>query len=279
MLRVLGEVEACVGGRVVDLGHPKQRCVLAVLIVARGRPVPIDILVDRVWGAAAPSRGRETVHSHLSRLRQALGAGDVSITRRPGGYTVDSDESTVDLYAFWDACATAIAENDDSRVVTLLTGALALWRGRALAGLPGEWAEAERERLGRERLAARTELAEARLRLGEGARLVPELEAFAAEHPYDERIARLCMTALHRAGRTADALGHYRGIRVRLADDLGVDPAEPLAALHQELLGTHRSVTTVPRQLPLAIRDFTGREDHLAAPVWLLSLSDHASNV
>lgn len=259
MLRVLGEVEACVGGQAVDLGHPKQRCVLAVLVVARGLPVPVDVLVERVWGEDAPPRGRETVHSHLSRLRRALGG--VRITRQSGGYALDPGQSTVDLYLFRDACVTASGETNDATVVTRLSEALALWRGRALAGLSGEWAEAERAHLDRERLAARVELAEARLRLGESARLVPELETLADEHPYDERLARLCMAALHRAGRTAEALAHYRRIRARLADDIGVEPSRQLAELHGELLGASAAV---PRQLPAAIRDFTGRVEHLA---------------
>jgi DNA-binding SARP family transcriptional activator/tetratricopeptide (TPR) repeat protein len=276
VLRLLGEITACAGGVAVDLGHPKQRCLLAALAVERGRAVPIDRLVERVWGGAAPRRGRETVHSYISRLRRALAAVDgVAVVRRAGGYVLDATPSAVDLAVFQDLRAKAAAERDDTRVASRLTEALALWRGTALTGLTGEWADAERERLEQERLAACLELTEARLRLGEGARLVAELATLAAAHPYDERIARQYMTALHRAGRTADALEHYRQIRARLVADLGIDPAGPLEQVQQEILAAHPPAVAgvpptppappVPRQLPQAIRDFTGRGDHLAA--------------
>ncbi len=281
VLRVLGEVDARVDGVGVDLGHPKQRCVLAALVVNRGRAVPIDLIVERVWGAGAPPRARETVHSHISRLRRTLAVvGGATIVRRPGGYTFDTSASAVDLHLFWDLRTRASAGSDDRSVAAQLTEALALWRGPALTGLAGEWAEAERERLGRERLAAQLDLVEARLRLGEGPRLVAELATLAAAHPYDERVARQYLTALHRAGRTADALEHYRRIRARLAADLGVDPAAPLEKLHQRILGTYQPAATappVPRQLPPTIRDFTGREEHLATLDALLPPGDGRS--
>ncbi|MBN6034099.1 BTAD domain-containing putative transcriptional regulator [Amycolatopsis sp. 195334CR] len=281
MLRVLGEVDACVGGTVLDLGYPKQRCVLAALVVDRGRAVPIDLLVDRVWGSSAPPRGRETVHSYISRLRRVLGVlGGAGIARRAGGYALETDSTAVDLYLFDDLRAKARTSTTDKHAVARLTEALALWRGPALAGLPGEWADAERERLGREHLATRLDLLETRLRLGEGRQLVTELATLADEHPYDEQIARQYMTALHRAGRTADALDHFRRIRGQLASELGVDPAAPLRELHQRLLGTNQPVAgppVVPRQLPAAIRDFTGRDEHLAELDALLPSHDQAA--
>ncbi|MEV4052008.1 BTAD domain-containing putative transcriptional regulator [Amycolatopsis sp. NPDC049688] len=274
MLRLLGEVGACVDGAPVDLGHPKQLCVLAALGVEHGRAVPIERLVERVWGGAAPRRGHETVHSYVSRLRRALGPVDgVAIVRRPGGYalTADTTPAAVDLYRFEDLRAQAETDTDDERVAARLSEALALWRGRALTGPTGYWVEAERERLEREHLATRLELVETRLRLGQGTRLVTELAVLAAAHPYDERIARQYMTALHQAGRTADALDHYRAVRARLAGELGIDPAAPLEDLHRRILAVAPPEPApvppapVPRQLPPSIRDFTGRADHLAA--------------
>jgi DNA-binding SARP family transcriptional activator/tetratricopeptide (TPR) repeat protein len=273
VLRVLGEPAASADGVPVDLGHAKQRCVLAALVVENGRVVPIDLLVERVWGPVAPRRGRETVHSYISRLRRALAAVDgVTVVRRSGGYALAADTTppAVDLYLFRELRAQASADTDAARVAARLTEALALWRGPALTDLPGEWADAARAGLERERLAARLELAEARLRLGEGPRVVVELAALAAEHPYDEQIARQYMTALHQTGRTADALEHYREVRARLVEDLGTDPAAPLEHLHRQLLAPGpphppaAAAAPVPRQLPPAIRDFTGRADHLA---------------
>ncbi|MEU0536210.1 AfsR/SARP family transcriptional regulator [Amycolatopsis tolypomycina] len=274
MLRLLGEVGACVDGVRVDLGHPKQLCVLAALGVERGRVVPVERLVERVWGRTAPRRGLETVYSYLSRLRRALDPIEgVAIVRRPGGYalTADTAPAVVDLYRFQDLRAQAGADTDDERVAARLSEALALWGGRPLTGPAGEWVDAERERLENERLVAQLELTETRLRLGQGSRLVAELADLAVAHPYDEQIARHYMAALHQAGRTSDALAHYREIRARLAEELGIDPAAPLEHLHRQILAADPSAAAtasappVPRQLPPAIRDFTGRAGHLAA--------------
>ncbi|UOZ03097.1 AfsR/SARP family transcriptional regulator [Amycolatopsis sp. WQ 127309] len=276
VLRLLGEVAASVDGAPVDLGHPRQRCVLAALVVERGRVVSTDRLAERVWGAAVPLRGRETVHSYISRLRRAVSAvPGVSLVRRSGGYALIADATPlpVDLYVFQDLCARAGADSDDARVVSTLTEALALWHGPALTGLTGDWADAERDRLERARLAAQLDLAETRLRLGEGTELVAGLAALAAGHPYDERIAGLYMTALHRAGRTADALQHYREVHARLSEDLGIDPTAALVDTHRRLLGRDREArppggagktparrNCLPRDLP----DFTGRAAELA---------------
>lgn len=276
MLRLLGEVAASVDGVPVDLGHPRQRCVLAALVVERGRVVSTDRLAERVWGAAVPLRGRETVHSYISRLRRAVSAvPGVSLVRRSGGYALIADATPlpVDLYVFQDLCARAGADSDDARVVSTLTEALALWHGPALTGLTGDWADAERDRLERARLAAQLDLAETRLRLGEGTELVAGLAALAVGHPYDERIAGLYMTALHRAGRTADALHHYREVHARLSEDLGIDPTAALTDTHRRLLGRDREArppasagrtparrNCLPRDLP----DFTGRAAELA---------------
>jgi DNA-binding SARP family transcriptional activator/tetratricopeptide (TPR) repeat protein len=285
VLRLLGEVAAHVDGAPVDLGPPKQRCVLAALVVERGRVVPIDRLAERVWGTAVPLRGRESVHSYISRLRRALSEVEgVAVVRRSGGYAllVEATPPPVDLYLFQDLRAKAAAEGDDARTASALTEALALWRGPALTGLTGEWADTERDRLERARLAAQLDLAETRLRLGEGTELVAGLAGLAAAHPYDERIARQYMTALHQAGRPADALQHYREVHARLTEDLGIEPAAGLKDTHRRILvrdpagGDHEvrdpespavppagivaRRTCLPRDLP----DFTGREAELA---------------
>jgi DNA-binding SARP family transcriptional activator/tetratricopeptide (TPR) repeat protein len=276
VLRLLGEVAASVGGVPVDLGHPKQRCVLAALVVERGRVVSTDRLAERVWGAEVPLRGRETVHSYISRLRRAVSVvPGVTVVRRSGGYALVADATPlpVDLYVFQDLCAKAGADGDDAQVASTLTEALALWHGPALTGLTGEWADTERDRLERARLAAQLDLAETRLRLGEGTELVAELAGLAAGHPYDERIARLYMTALHRAGRTADALRHYREVHTRLSEDLGIGPTAALTDTHRRLLGRDARAAgpaspgrppSRPNCLPRDLPDFTGRDGELA---------------
>ncbi|WP_308209387.1 AfsR/SARP family transcriptional regulator [Allokutzneria sp. A3M-2-11 16] len=268
MLRLLGEVAADVHGRPVDLGPAKQQCVLAALAVEVGRVVPAERLAVRVWGEDVPRRARATLHSYISRLRQALADVDgVAIERRSSGYALISD--AVDLHEFQALRAAAREEADDTSAARLLTDALELWRGEALTGLDGEWAETERARLERERLTAQQDLVDARLRLGQGEWLVVELAAQAEEHPLDERVAGQYMRALNQAGRTADALEHYRRTRARLVEELGTEPGAALGALHRKLLAADPALTVapgervVPRQLPAAPAPFVGRTDEL----------------
>jgi DNA-binding SARP family transcriptional activator/tetratricopeptide (TPR) repeat protein len=277
-LCLLGEVSVEVDGRPVDLGPPRQRCVLAALAVDTDRVVPVDRLIARVWGAGMERRARATLHSYISRLRRALGPAEgVSITRRSGGYvlTADEAETVVDLHRFRELCATASGSPvSTTRAVRSLTNALALWRGTALTGVDGEWVEAERDRLEQERLAARHDLAEARLRAGGGAELVAELAAQTAQHPLDERAAGQYLLALHQTGRTADALEHYQRVRTRLLEELGTDPGIALQLAHRKVLTADTApVATpfdaefappvVPRQLPAAPTPFVGRHDEL----------------
>jgi DNA-binding SARP family transcriptional activator len=274
MMRLLGEIGVHAEGRAVDLGPPKQRCVAAVLAVEAGQVVPADRLVERVWGADAPPRTRTTLHSYVSRLRAALaGVDGVVVTRRSGGYALEADPElfTVDLHLARELRAAARTEAE--RAPALLGRALALWRGDALTGLAGEWAEAERERLGQERLALWQDLVDVQLRRGLGEDLVVELAARVREHPLDERTAGQYLTALHQAGRTADALQHFQVVRERLAEELGVDPAAPLQELHQRLLtadappapAAEAGEPVLPRQLPAAPASFVGRRADLSS--------------
>lgn len=273
LVRLLGEFSAEADGQPVELGTPRQRCVLAALAVDAGRVVPVDRVVERVWGADAEPRTRSTLHNYISRLRRALsGPGGVTIVRRSGGYALS--EPVTDLHRFRDLRAAADAEADDEQTAQLLTRALQLWRGHALTGVHGEWAEAEGDRLDQERLAAQHELTTVRLRLGQGVDLVVELAARAAEHPLDELVAGQFMLALHQSGRTADALEHHQRLRKRLVEELGADPSPALQDVLQRILtadpalslvatGT-RPPQVVPAQLPAAPTRFAGRVAQLA---------------
>ncbi len=263
---LLGEVAVRVHGQRVELGPRKQRCVLAALAVDLNRPVPVDRLAERVWGAEPPRRARETLSSYVSRLRQ-LGVG---VDRRSGGYVLVADDDVVDLYRFRRLCARARGA-DDERAAVLLGEALDLWAGESLGGLESDWAVAERERLRQERVEVECELTDVRLRLGHGAGLVAELAARAAEYPLDERIAGQYLMALHRAGRSADALAYYRVLRARLVEELGADPGVALRDLHSRILDGEpvpvvaRSQSGVtPRQLPAAPTPFVGRDDEIS---------------
>ncbi|MEV0675417.1 BTAD domain-containing putative transcriptional regulator [Actinosynnema sp. NPDC050436] len=272
--QLLGEVAVVVDGCVVDAGHEKQRCVLAALAVDVDRVVSVDRLTERVWGDDPPLRARGTLVGYLSRLRRVLATvGTPDIVRRSGGYSLKAEPSAVDLHRFRALCAHARSGVDRHRA-KFLKQALELWRGDALSGIGGGWALAERGRLHQERLDAECDLTDALLHLGHGEDLVTSLSSRSAVWPMDERVAGHYMLALSRAGRTADALAHYRQVRERLVAELGIDPGPGLRELHQRILATEPSSArpgtgtgkrwVVPRQLPAAPSPFTGRVRELA---------------
>ncbi|MFI7536344.1 BTAD domain-containing putative transcriptional regulator [Streptosporangium sp. NPDC049376] len=276
---LFGGVEARADGRPIELGHARQRSVLAALLIDANRVTSVEQLVDRVWGERSPQRAEGTLYSYVSRLRQALApvAGEARLSRASGGYVLAVDASTVDLHRFRDLTARARTADDDGTAASLLEQALGLWRGELFASLDTPWFNSVRESLGRERFAAELDLGDVLLRLGRHAEMPFELAARTREHPLDERLAGQLMLALYRCGRPADALNHYRDLRSRLADDLGIDPGPELRHLHQQILtadpaiavpspadspttGAHPAPTPVPRQLPAPPPMFTGRD-------------------
>ncbi|MCP2246628.1 AfsR/SARP family transcriptional regulator [Lentzea aerocolonigenes] len=280
-LRVLGDVEAWIDGRRVEVGHARQRCVLAVMALEANRVVTVDQLLDRVWSAQLPHQGRQVVRTYVSRLRRLLAPGGVEIERRPGGYVLLTDPDNVDVHRFHRLVTQARAAGDE-RAIGLFDQALALWSGEPFTGLETPWLATVRAGLEREHLAARLDHVDVALRCGEHTRLLPELSTLAGENPLDERIAGQLVLALYRAGRQADALAHYQRTRRLLAEELGTDPGPQLRQLHQRILGADPTLapgpvsSVVPRQLPAAPWAFTGRTDHLAA---LTAALDHRGTV
>lgn len=276
-LRVLGQVEVLVGGRPVGLGHARQRCVLAALLLDANQVVVTDRVVDRVWGESSPRRARQLVSNYLSRLRHLLATtgGEAVIQRRNGGYVLLVDPDRVDVHRFRELVTRSRTETDQTSALELLERAAAQWRGEALSGLDTPWTTTVREGLARERFAADTQRLDLALRLGRHAASLPELSDRAAAHPLDEHVAAQLMSALYRSGRQADALDHYRRLRARLASELGTEAGADLRRLHQQILTSDPALTTperpvlaarvrVPRQLPARPRLFTGRSPELA---------------
>jgi DNA-binding SARP family transcriptional activator len=283
--RLLGDVEVRVDGAAVDIGHIRQRCVLVALAVDANRVVPVDRLVDRVWGERSPPQARSTLRGYLSRLRRALAAAEADITRSPGGYVLTVDPMAVDVHRFGRLLADAGTADDDERAESLYEQALALWRGEAFATLDTEWLNAARDGLEGQRLAAVLNRNDVALARGSHDRLLPDLMRYAASYPMDERLAGQLMLALYRGGRQADALETFRHIRRRLIEELGTEPGAVLQRLHQQILsadpalcepfGTGEAASRgsdrdglsarVPRQLPASPSGFTGRSGELTA--------------
>jgi DNA-binding SARP family transcriptional activator len=273
--RLLGDVGADLDGQPLDLGHARQRCVLAVLLVEANRLVSVDEITDRIW-ARVPNSARDTLYSYLSRLRQALAAAtDVTIVRQHGGYLLTVDPAAVDIHRFHQLVAEA-RDTDDEQAAVLFEEALGLWRGPAFASLDTPWLNTVRHRLDQERLAAELDRNDIAIRLGRHGTLLTGLSALARAHPLDERLAGQLMRALYLSGRPAEALDRYERLRRQLREELGTDPGPPLRQLHQRILKSDAALSPparpplrlppppVPRQLPAAPRLFTGRTRELA---------------
>jgi predicted ATPase/DNA-binding SARP family transcriptional activator len=235
--KLLGEVEACVDGHLIDIGHARQRCVLASLLVDVNKPVSVDALIDRVWSADQPHRARNALAGYLSRLRALLAdASDLQITRGPAGYTVTTQALSVDLHVFRHLAAGARSTADPHEAAALFARALNLWRGEPFATIDTPWISDCRISLEAERLSVILDRNDVALRAGQHTELLDELSPAHHAHPLDERLAGQLMLAQYRCGRQADALDTYRRMRERLIDELGIDPSPTLREIHQRIL-------------------------------------------
>lgn len=245
MLRLClsGPVEVVVRQGPVDLGPPQRRAVLAALAVDTGRPVPVEALIERVWGADPPEGARRALYAHVARIRRLAerlddaGEGTLPLLRRAGGYQLDIDPDRVDLHRFHRLAGLARQSGrpDDMRAA-LLREALSLWRGEPLAGLHGTWAARVREAWRRQRVDAAVRLAGVEVHAGDPAAVVARLTDLLGEYPLTEPLAEALMRALHAAGDGAEALRCYAQIRHRLVEELGTEPGRRLREIHQEIL-------------------------------------------
>jgi DNA-binding SARP family transcriptional activator len=277
--RLLGPVDVRVDGLALDVGHSRQRCVLAALLVEANRPVPADVLVERVWARRPPRHARTALSGYVSRLRQILAPTGVRIARQPGGYVLAADPMAVDLHRFRVLVAAARAAAADQQAAVHYAQALELWDGEPFATLDTPWVNDLRAALERERRSAELDRHDVELRCGRHAELLPRLSSLAGLHPLDERLVGQLILALYRCGRQADALASYQDLRLSLASELGADPSPPLQQLHGQILRAEDVVTLPapthgappPAQLPADVDGFAGRDDELADLDALLS--------
>ncbi|WP_405064358.1 tetratricopeptide repeat protein [Kribbella sp. NBC_01505] len=271
-IRLLGPVGLWVGEVAADVGAAKQRLVLAALATEPGQEVPVDVLVDRVWGEQLPKRPADALYHYLSLLRGALGPAGFAIARRSGGYLLDAPEAAVDALRFRRQIIT-FEESDPVAAVAALRSALALWRGMPLAGLDSSWATSYRNGLMDDRLSAWLQLAERTDCSGGLAGLADELVRVADEYPLSEPLAGFLIRALVQAGRRAEALHLYAELRDRLIRELGEEPNDELQELHLSILRRERKPTApsanfdvvVPRQIPAVTQALVGRSAEIRA--------------
>ena len=321
--RILGtlEVRAGDGETWTGVGAPKQRALLAALLLRAGQTVATGRLIDEVWGDGdkVPGRAANLISVYMHHLRRLIGDADgsVLVTRSPG-YRAELAPGALDAQRFAELTAAGrreLAAGNPVQAATLLAGALALWRGRALADVPSSaLVSAEAARLEEARLEAQTLRIEADVRCGRGAEVVGELRRLLADDPLREELWALLLEALHGAGLSAAALTEYARAREIIADELGVDPGARLQQVYASILNADAAVPAArpgaapspdgertapgadqaataeqpagpapdqvpaPAQLPADIADFTGRSGQVEQLCALLAGAGREGN-
>jgi WD40 repeat protein/DNA-binding SARP family transcriptional activator len=261
--RILGPLAVRVDGDSVAIGGPKQRALLALLLLSANRVVSRDRLIEELFPDQSPDSADHALRNQVSRLRKVLAPAAMDeprVVARAPGYLLRVEPGELDLDQFERLVAAgreSLAAGDQAAAAKSLREALDLWQGHPLADLEFEpFTRVEVERLEELRLAAVEERIDAELALGRQLLLVPELEALGAEHPYRERFRAQLMLALYRSGRQAEGLEVYRQTRALLNDELGLEPGIELQELERGILiqdpalnpdGEGRADIVVPR--------------------------------
>jgi DNA-binding SARP family transcriptional activator len=287
---LLGTLVVRDGTRDVPVSAPRQRVLLAALLLGGGRVVSLDALAEVLWEGSPPAGARGALHSAVQRLRSTLGpSGAGLIETRPPGYLIKVDDGELDVRGFSALAArghAAAADGAWAQAASLLREALGLWRGEPLADVPSQLLrDREAPAIKDQRLQALVTRIDADLQLGRPGEILAELRQLVTAHPLHEQLRAQLMLSLYRSGRQADALAAYQDVRRVLAAELGIDPGPELRLLHQRILagdselllaaGSEPSgsasatlsppAPVVPRQLPTATRHFTGRAEALEA--------------
>jgi SARP family transcriptional regulator, regulator of embCAB operon len=290
---LLGPLLVTVAGEPLALGTPKQRALLAVLLINRNRAVGVDSLVDAAWDESPAPAVRASIHSYVSNLRRILGSAEVDphtvLASAPPGYRLNVGDGNCDLDRFITkktAGIHAAAAGQFEQASSQLSAALAEWRGPVLDDLRDfPFAEMFSTALTEENVWAHTARAEAEIACGRAHAVIGELEALVAKHPYCEPLWAQLITAYYVAERQSDALKAYGRLKQVLADELGIDPGPTIESLHMRILRQERldakqvAKTTAARTLTsahtalrrnpavAALRDAAGRRYPLQAPV------------
>jgi SARP family transcriptional regulator, regulator of embCAB operon len=237
---VLGPLQVTVDGAPVPLGTPKQRAVLAVLVMNRNRPVGIDSLVTAAWEQWPPPEARASLHSYISNLRRLLGDSRAMLANAPPGYRLTVDDTACDIGRFVlekNAGVQAAAAGRFEEASEHLSRALSEWRGAVLEDLRDfQFVDPFATALTEDKVVAHTARAEAEIACGRGFAVIGELESLTVEHPYREPLWAQLITAYYLAERQSDALDAFQRLKTTLADDLGIDPGPTVRALHERIL-------------------------------------------
>jgi DNA-binding SARP family transcriptional activator len=243
--RILGPLEVREEGRALEITRPKELAFLSILLLHSNEVLPVERLVDELWGLEPPAKPSEAIQELVYQLRKKLEAGRPrgSVLMRQGeGYKLSVSGNSLDLHRFESLlrhAEEAKRSGDLGLASSTLAEALAIWRGPPLANVvcnPDATTKAEIGRLEELRLSVLIDRIRIDLELGEEGEIIGELETLIAQHPLDERLRSLLMLALYRAGRQADALDVYQETRTTLLDQLGIEPSRQLKEIQQRIL-------------------------------------------
>jgi DNA-binding SARP family transcriptional activator/tetratricopeptide (TPR) repeat protein len=275
-VRLLGPLEVTLAGRPVALTTGRLRTLLAALALSAGNIVPVDRIATVLWGEDPPDNARRSVQIYVTRLRGVLGTG--SIETSSAGYMLCVEPDNVDALQFVRLLNSASAAADVATERALLVEALALWQGAPFGGVQSAWLdETQSPRLVERYLTAVERRVDIDIASGQSRELVAQLGELTAQYPLRESLWARLLTVLDQSGRQAEALERYEAIRVRIADELGVDPGPELQRVYADLLLNRTPPPAgepsppaaprpyVPHQLPADIDGFTGRDTALKA--------------
>ena len=280
--RILGQLEVVDDGTPIEVGSPRQRALLARLLISANEIVSTDRLVDDLWTSDPPETARHTLHVYVSRLRKAFGDQGGRLQHEDPGYrlTVETDELDASRFVALAADGRAArARGDPEGAAASLSDALLLWRGPALADVADEpFARGELARLEELRLDALEDRLWADLALGRHNEVVEELRELTARHPMRETFPEQLMLALYRSDRQVEALRVYQAVRSTLAMELGIEPGPALQRLEERILAhdpalgssVEGTIADSPAELPLQRTSFVGRHRELALGAELL---------
>lgn len=275
--RVLGPLEVLAAGRPLDLGAPRQRALLAFLLLNANEVVSTDRLAEALWPETMPRTAAKAIHVYVSALRKALGNARDRLETRGPGYVLRVAPGELDLHEFERLLASGRDEEPRERAATLRE-ALGLWRGAPLADFEYEsFVLPESARLGELRQLALEGRIEAELELGGGSELIAELQAVVVERPLQERPRALLMRALYRAGRQSEALEVFRDGKRLLDQELGLEPGPELRELERAILRQDPVLSehTVPEE---ALRTIVAVPESTVGLDLLLPLAEALAN-
>ena len=273
--RLLGPLRVLVSGEPRHVGGPRQQIVLTTLLLEANRVVPVERLIEAVWGEDPPATARAQIQMAVWQLRRRFAEWTDAelIVSYPAGYAIEVPGLSMDMLRFDQAVAAgreAVRRGDIAAAVKMLRDALDMWRGSAAAGVHSRVVEAAVLRLDEQRLGVLEECLDLELRLGRHHEVIGELKELVRAYPLREGLHAHLMLALYRAGRQAEALAAYREAHLVLTEEYGLDPGEQLAALERAILTNDPALNKsdavsvmhpVPRQLPAAVSDFVGRDE------------------